>query len=140
MAIGRPHRRGQHAAFGTDRTRFPSAAAVQQCTGIAPVTIRSGHHCQVRWRWGTSAFLRQTFHEFAQYSIPHTEWARAFYHRQRQRGKTHQAAVRALAFKWIRILWRCWQDRTPYDDARYMRALAERGSPLATPMQLTPTT
>jgi transposase len=127
-------------AFGTDRKRFPSALDMQKCAGIAPVTIRSGKHAEVHWRWATSKFIRQTFHEFAQYSIPHVEWARAFYHRQRQRGNTHHGAVRALAYKWIRILWRCWQDGTCYDDARYMRALTESGSPLAIPMQLIPST
>ena len=83
------------------------------------------------WRWSVSTFLRQTFHEFAHHSIRHVPWARAFYHTQRAHGKTHHVALRALAFKWIRILWRCWQDRTPYDDARYTRALAHRGSHLA---------
>jgi transposase len=125
-------------AFGTDRTRFPSAAEVQQCTGIAPVTVRSGKQCQVHWRWAVSTFLRQTFYEFAAYSIPQTPWARAFYRQQRQRGKTHPVALRALAFKWIRILWRCWQDRTPYDDARYVRALGRHGSPLTTHLQPAP--
>jgi hypothetical protein len=48
-----------------------------------------------------------------------------------QRGSGHHAAVRSLAFKWIRIIWRCWQDHTPYDDTRYMQALVRRGSPLA---------
>ena len=118
-------------AFGTDRTRFPSAADLQQQAGIAPVTVRSGRSCQVHWRWAVSTFLRQTFHEFAHHSILHTPWARAFYAAQRARGKSHHVAVRALAFKWIRILWRCWQDRTPYDDARYTRALAARGSHVA---------
>jgi transposase len=126
-------------AFGTDRTRFPSAADVQQCAGIAPVTVRSGRSCQVHWRWSVSTFLRQTFHEFAHHSILHTPWARAFYHAQRARGKTHHVAVRALAFKWIRILWRCWQDHTPYDDARYTRALILRGSPIAAHLQLAAT-
>jgi transposase len=118
-------------AFGTDRQRFPAAADLQQCAGIAPVTVRSGQSCHVHWRWSVSTFLRQTFHEFAHHSILHCPWARAFYHTQRAHGKTHHVAVRALAFKWIRILWRCWQERTPYDDARYARALAHRGSPLA---------
>lgn len=118
-------------AFGTDRTRFPAAAAVQKAAGIAPLTIRSGKSCVVHWRWATSTFLRQTFHEFAQYSLPHVTWARAFYREQRRRGKSHHTAIRALAFKWIRILWRCWQDRTPYDDARYVRALTHRRSPLS---------
>lgn len=118
-------------AFGTDRTRFPTAADLQKRAGIAPVTVRSGKQCRVHWRWATSTFLRQTFQEFAQHSIARCAWARAFYHHQRQRGKKHHAAVRSLAFKWIRILWRCWQDHTPYDDARYERALRTHGSPLA---------
>lgn len=125
-------------AFGTDRTRYPTAADLQQRAGIAPVTVRSGQSCHVHWRWSVSTFLRQTFHEFAHHSVLHTPWARAFYHRQRAHGKSHHVAVRALAFKWIRILWRCWQDRTPYDDARYARALTQRGSPLASQLKLTP--
>jgi transposase len=122
-------------AFGTDRTRFPSAAELQQTAGIAPITVRSGKSHVIQWRWATSTFLRQTFHEFAQYSLRCADWARAFYHAQRARGKSHHAAIRTLAFKWIRILWRCWQDRTPYDDARYARALTQRGSPLAAHLQ-----
>lgn len=119
------------AAFGADRTRYPSPADVQRAAGIAPITIRSGTSCVVTWRWATSSFLRQTFHELAAASIRATDWARTYYARQRQRGKSHHTAVRALAFKWIRILWRCWQDRTPYDDARYGRALTARRSPLS---------
>ena len=127
------------AAFGADRTRYPSPEDVQRAAGIAPITIRSGKSCVVTWRWATSPFLRQTFHELAAASIRTTEWARTYYARQRQRGKSHHTAVRALAFKWIRILWRCWQDRTPYDDARYVRALADRHSPLSAPLSLQPT-
>jgi transposase len=125
-------------AFGTDRTRYASATDVQQRSGIAPVTVRSGQTCHVHWRWSVSTFLRQTFHEFAHHSILHTAWARAFYHTQRAHGKSHHVAVRALAFKWIRILWRCWQDRVPYDDARYVRALVQRGSPVSTLLPPTP--
>lgn len=127
-------------AFGTDRTRFQSAAEMQTSAGIAPITVRSGRPIgarrarpdEVHWRWATSTFLRQTFHEFAGYSIRQCDWARVFYYQQRNRGKAHHAAIRALAYKWIRILWRCWHDRTPYDDARYVRALEHRGSPLTT--------
>jgi len=36
--------------------------------------------------------------------------------------------VRALAFKWIRIVFRCWQDRVAYDETRYLAALVKRGS------------
>lgn len=118
-------------AFGSDRERFPNAADLQQYSGIAPVTERSGQSSWVHWRWAAPTFVRQTFHEFAQHSIRQSNWARAFYALQRARGKGHHAAVRALAFKWIRIIWRCWQDRTPYDDARYTRSLIQRGAALA---------
>ena len=58
-------------------------------------------------------------------------WAKAFYGQQRARGKKHQAAVRALAYKWIRILFRCWKTHKPYDPQIYLSALAQRSSPLA---------
>lgn len=118
-------------AFGSVRDRYASAADLQQLAGIAPVTERSGKRSWVHWRWAAPTFLRQTFHEFAQHSIRHCAWARAYYALQRSRGKDHHAAVRALAFKWLRIIWSCWKTRTPYDDARYTRTLQLRGSPIA---------
>jgi transposase len=117
-------------AFGSDRNRFATAADLQQLAGIAPVTERSGQRAWVHWRWGVPVFLRQTFHEFAQHSIRFCAWARAYYAVQRARGKSHHAAVRALAFKWLRILFACWKTRTPYDEARYTHALQQRKSPL----------
>lgn len=119
------------AAFGSDRDRYEDAQDLQKYTGIAPVLERSGKHSHVHWRWSAPTFLRQTFHEFARLSIPRSAWARAYYELQRERGKKHHAAIRSLAFKWLRILYRCWKERTPYDEARYIRALQERGSPLA---------
>ena len=58
-------------------------------------------------------------------------WARAYYQQQRGRGSDHHAAVRALALKCIRIIYRCWQDRVAYDENKYLAALAKRGSPLS---------
>jgi hypothetical protein len=49
---------------------------------------------------------------------------------QRKKRKNHQAAIRALAFKWIRIIFCCWQDRQPYDEVKYLMALKRKGSPL----------
>jgi hypothetical protein len=68
--------------------------------------------------------------EWAAESTQHSFWARAYYQQQRHKGTSHQAAVRALAFKWIRLLFRCWQHRTPYDESVYLNALHRRGSPL----------
>lgn len=118
------------AAFGTDRSRYSSAAEVQQHSGIAPVTEASGKSRWVHRRWAAPKFVRQTFHEFAGHSIRTSVWARVYYDQMRRRGKDHHAAVRSLAFKWIRILWRCWQDHRPYDEAKYLEALRRRGSPL----------
>jgi transposase len=117
-------------AFGEDRTRFQGADGVSQYVGVAPVTERSGNKHWVHWRYSCSTFLRQTFIEWASASIRFSFWAQAYYQQQRNRGKTHQMAVRALAFKWIRILYRCWMDRKPYDEAAYLLALKEKGSPL----------
>ena len=117
-------------AFGEQRERFPSAEDLQKYAGIAPVTERSGKKAWVHWRFRCPMFLRQTFVEWAAESIRHSFWAQVYYQQQRDKGKAHQAAIRALAFKWIRILYRCWQERTPYDESTYLQALTRRGSSL----------
>ena len=117
-------------AFGEQRDRFKNAAEVQKYVGIAPVTERSGKKHWVHWRWQCPTFLRQTFVEWAAQTINKSYWAGLYYYQQRAKGCSHQAAVRALAFKWIRILYRCWITRTPYDEAKYLKALQQRGSPL----------
>jgi transposase len=117
-------------AFGEQRERYATAAELQKYAGIAPVTERSGKKAWVHWRLQCPKFLRQTFVEWAAESIRHSFWARVYYQQQRDKGKAHQAAVRALAFKWIRILYRCWQDRTLYDESVYLNALNNRGSSL----------
>jgi transposase len=122
-------------AFGEDRDRYGNAAEVIRYSGIAPVVERSGNKCWVHWRFDCSAFLRQTFVEWARSTIPRSFWAGAYYQQQRNKGCSHNVAVRALAFKWIRILYRCWKTRTPYDESVYLKALKRRGSPLLASVQ-----
>ena len=110
--------------------RYQSAEELQQFSGVAPVTESSGKTHWVHWRMACPKFLRQTFHEFAAHSIGQSQWARAFYQMQRDKGKKHHAAVRSLAFKWIRVLYRCWKNRTPYDEQLYWQSLQKRNSPL----------
>lgn len=119
------------AAFGSQRERFGSAREVQSFSGIAPVTERSGKMKWVHFRWACPKFLRQSFHEWAGHSIAYSAWAGAYYQQQRKQGKGHHAAVRALAFKWIRIVFRCWKDGIAYDENKYLAALTQRGSPLS---------
>jgi len=118
------------AALGGDRTRWQSADELACLVGVAPVMERSGQSCWVRWRYFCPKFLRQTFHEYAGESIRHSFWARAYYESQRAKGKSHHAAVRALSFKWVRIIFRCWQERTTYDEVKYLESLRRKGSSL----------
>ena len=124
-------------AFGEQRERFHSADELQQYAGVAPVTERSGQKRWTHWRWQCPTFLRQTFVEWAAQTINKSFWAGAFYRQQREKGCPRQTVLRALAFKWIRILYRCWQTRTPYDESTYLIALQRRGSPLLNPAAAT---
>ena len=110
------------AAMGSQRERYQSAAEIQRYSGIAPVVASSGKQRWVHWRWACPKFLRQTFHEWALHSIAYSQWAREYYEQQRAKGKRRNTAIRSLAFKWIRILFRCWKDRTPYDEIAYQQA------------------
>lgn len=123
-------------AFGSCRNRWSRVEDFQPYTGIPPVTVRSGNSQWIHFRWACPKFLRQTFHEYAALSIPNSEWARAFYHHQRQVNKLdHHAAVRSLAYKWQRILFRCWKNRTPYQESFYQERLLSRpcAQPYPTP-------
>ncbi len=117
------------AAIGSQRERYKSAAEIQQYSGIAPVVASSGKLRWVHWRWACPKFLRQTFHEWALHSIAYSNWAREYYERQRAKGKRRNTAIRSLAFKWIRILFRCWKTNKRYDEAAYKQALAARRAP-----------
>lgn len=117
-------------AFGEDRSRFDTAQQMMCYFGIAPVKESSGKKHWVHWRWSCPIFLRQTFVEWANQSRHHCAWAQAYYRMQRAKGNSHPAAMRSLAFKWIRILFRCWQNREAYNDAKYVAALRRKQSPI----------
>jgi len=123
--------------FGDLPERYPTAASLQKYSGVAPVREKSGQKSWTHWRWAAPTFLRQSFVEWAGQTVVHCDWANAYYHQRRRAGKAHHAILRALAFKWIRILWRCWHDQTPYDEQRYLSALRRHGSSLLNPLQKT---
>lgn len=118
------------AAFGTNREKFDSARDIQQMSGIAPVTRSSGKTKVVQIRWACPKFMRQTFHEFARCSTKFSAWAHAYMAMRRSAGTPYQVIVRALAFKWQRILFRCWKNRQPYDEQQYLQRLRDTGSEL----------
>lgn len=117
-------------AFGSDRSRYSTAADLQKFAGIAPVIEASGKKSWTHWRYSCPKFLRQTFVEWAGQSIRYSFWAKAYYDQQIAKGKPHNNAIRSLAFKWIRIVFSCWKTKTPYDESKYLEALKRRGSPL----------
>jgi len=117
-------------AFGRDRSRYASAEEVQCYSGIAPVVEQSGRQRWVHARWGYPQFLHQTFHEFAQASIPQSAWAKAVYQEHREHQAGHHEAIRALAFRWIRILFRLWKTGELYDEQRHVDTLRKKQSPI----------
>ena len=117
-------------AFGSNRDRYHSAAEIQKYAGIAPVIEQSGKKKWTHWRYSCPTFLRQTFVEWAGLSMRYSFWAKAYYQQQINKGKPHNAVIRSLAFKWMRIAYRCWKTNTPYSESTYLNALNKRGSPL----------
>jgi hypothetical protein len=120
------------AFFGTDRSRYAAAFNVQSFTGIAPVTKSSGKSRVVYARAACPKFDRQTFHEFSRLSVTNCQWARNYVQYYTAKGKKYHTIIRALAYKWIRILYKCWQERTPYNEDKYLETLKKRGSIFAT--------
>ncbi len=118
------------AALGTNRKKFDSAHELACFSGVAPVVEQSGKQLWVHWRYRCNKVVRQAFIDWAFLSVRTSFWAKAFYAQQRAKGKTHSVAVRALAFKWIRIIFKMWKDKTPYSEVTYLEALRKSGSPL----------
>jgi hypothetical protein len=113
-------------AFGSQRDRWKDADSLASFSGIAPVTKKSGKMCQVHRRFACPKYLRQTFHEFADSARIYCPWSKARYRLLRDRGMKHHAALRKLARSWIRILFRVWQTRIPFDCDRYIEQLQQR--------------
>ena len=110
------------AELGDDRARFSTDAQLAAEAGVAPVTHASGKHHGVVFRWACNKRLRRALTTFADNSRHSSRWAALVYQRARTRGCRHPHAVRILARAWTRILWRCWQDRRPYELAHHRAA------------------
>ena len=120
--------------FGTDRTKYPMASSIQKYAGVAPVKEASGAQEWIHWRRHVPVFSRQTLVEWAGQTVVYSSWAKDYYAYYKAKGKSHHVILRALAFKWLRVLWRCWMDRTPYDEPRYMAQLRLKKAPYLSPL------
>jgi transposase len=116
-------------ALGTKPEAAPSAQHWAVISGVAPVRHQSGDTCLVLHRYAKPQFVHQTWIEFAKSSTLTCGWAKAFVEAKTKSGKTYYTAIRALAFKWMRILHACWEAGTTYDEAKYLAALKKQNSP-----------
>ena len=107
------------------RERYPSADALAADAGMAPVSKSSGRSRVVSFRFACDKRLRAAVACLADATRHHHPWARSVYWRARARGCEHPHAIRILGRAWLRVIWRMWQDRVPYDPALH-RALQQR--------------
>jgi transposase len=110
------------AELGDCRERFLTEDQLAAEAGVCPVTHASGRSRGVVFRWACNQRLRQAITCFADNSRHASAWAASIYDRARARGCRHAHAVRILARAWIRVLWRAWQDNTPYNQANHRAA------------------
>ena len=110
------------AELGDVRERFPSVDQLAAEAGVVPVTYQSGKTRSVAFRWACNHRLRQAITCLADNSRHANDWARSVYTEARKRGHDHPHAARILARAWLRVIWRAWTDRTPYDPALHNAA------------------
>ncbi|MFC5008751.1 IS110 family transposase, partial [Dactylosporangium cerinum] len=107
------------AEIGDARGRFPTRESLTCLAGVAPSTRQSGKVKTVMFRWGADKQLRDALCDFAGDSRRANPWAADLYAKATARGCDHPHAVRILARAWAHIIWRCWQDNTPYNPATH---------------------
>lgn len=117
------------AWIGDDRRRFPTPESLQAVAGTVPVTRRSGKSRMVEFRTSCSHPLRSAADDLARQSLRHSGWARAYFQEQLNRGHSAARAYRALANRWMKIIWTLWQRREFYDEAKHVANRARQGQP-----------
>jgi transposase len=113
---------------GQDRERFQDHQALQCYAGTAPVSFQSGQIHRVTFRRACNKHLRTAVHLWADLSRKQCPWAQIYHQQKRQEGKSHACALRCLGQRWLKILWKMWQTRTPYDEQLHTRNQIKHGS------------
>lgn len=116
------------AELGAVREVYPDADSLCCQAGVSPVSFQSGQVSKARIRWACDSFLRHTVHLWADCSRRKSAWAQAYYEGKREQGMSHAAALRCLGKRWLKILWRLWQDHKCYDSEVHERNLKNHGS------------
>ena len=107
------------AEIGDQRDRYDSRARLEARAGQSPVAIESGKKKVASFRWACNKTLRDAVSCLADSSRKHNPWARKIYEEAIARGCDHPHAIRILGRAWLRIIWRLWHDRQPYDPTRH---------------------
>jgi transposase len=107
------------AEWGDCRQAYESPDSVAALAGCTPVTKESGKHHAVHFRWACNKRFRKAMTTFADNSRHASPWAAQIYRNAIAAGKDHPHAIRVLARAWIRVIWRCWLDGTPYDPDKH---------------------
>ncbi|MDI6028970.1 IS110 family transposase [Corticibacterium sp. UT-5YL-CI-8] len=110
------------AELGDVRARFQTESQLAAEAGVCPVTHASGKSRGVVFRFACNHRLRAAVTCWADNSRHASAWAASLYAQARQRGCDHPHAVRILARAWLRVLWKAWSERIPYDPARHASA------------------
>ena len=111
------------AEIGEDRSRYPTNSVLLAQAGLAPVTRASGRSHSIRFRYAANTRLQETAMWWAYNSLKESSWAAAAFRQARdQRGQRYHRALRGLAARWMRVLWRCWADGLPYDPSKHRSA------------------
>jgi transposase len=115
-----------YAELGDAAGRWQSFRHLQGHGGAVPVTERSGKHVVVHFRFACNTHLRDAVQQFARQSLQQSEWARAYYDRCRQRGHRHHHALRALAAKWLKIIFVLWSRQIAYDENYHLATIGRQ--------------
>jgi transposase len=111
--------------LGSVRERFDDVERLAAEAGVTPVTYESGKTKAVAFRWACNHRLRAALTCLADNSRHASDWAAAIYDKARTRGCDHPHATRILARAWLRVIWRAWKDRQPYDVQRHTSAMLQ---------------
>ena len=115
------------AWIGDDRDRFPTVNVLQATAGTVPVTRRSGKSKSVEFRTACSHKIRKAVDDLSRQSVKKSNWARAYYDAQIERGHGAARAYRALGNRWLSIIWKLWQTQQAYDEKTHMANRAQHG-------------
>ena len=108
------------AELGDAPNRWESFRHLQAQAGSVPVTKRSGKSQLVQFRYACNKRLRHALDLFAFTTLRRSTWASAYYQQQRARGRHHHEALRALAAKWLKIIFVIWSRQVPYVEEHHL--------------------